>query len=172
MTDVNWPAWPDDYPDVDAVGAILRARTQDSHDDEVGTFTDDTRPTTDQAEKIIRECGSVVFMATGRLDDLQCTMKDTVQEGAKHWIAMLSAMLIELSFSPEQVRSDRSAYVFYKEMWDDATTGFTSLIDAVNECRGGELEPDTPGGDGAFVGNPSWAFPEDVGGMVGWQTRW
>jgi hypothetical protein len=171
VTIENWPAFPDDYPTVDDVGAILRARTQDDHDDELGTFTDDTRPTADEVNKLIVQAGLPVYTATGRLDDLTCSMKDQVQESAKYWVAMLTAMLIELTYFPEQVRSDRSAYAFYKEMWDDEITGFSSLIDAVKECRAGELEPDTPGTGTDTPPDPSWAFPEDVGGMVGWQTR-
>jgi hypothetical protein len=171
VTVENWPAFPDDYPTLDDVGAILRARTQDDHDDELGTFTDDTRPTADEVNKLIAQAGLPVYTATGRLDDLTCSMKDQVQESAKYWVAMLTAMLIELTYFPEQVRSDRSAYAFYKEMWDDEITGFSSLIDAVKECREGELEPDTPGEEGGTPPDPSWAFPEDVGGMVGWQTR-
>jgi hypothetical protein len=42
-----------------------------------------------------------------------------------------------------------------------------ALLDAVQECRGGELEPDGMGPNSA-----SWAFPVDLGGMVGWQTMW
>lgn len=163
-------AWPEDYPTVDEVGAILRARTQDDHDDELGTFTPDTRPTDTEVEKLIVRAGTVVYGATGRLDDLQCFLAQQVREQAKHWIAFMTAMLVELSYFPEQVRSDRSAFQYYKDIWDDEVVGFRGLLDAVTECKGGEIEPDT--GDAPFIGNPSWAFPVDVGGMVGWQTRW
>src|SRR5262245_40111665 len=103
MSTVNWPGWPDDYPTVEDVGDLLRARTQDSHDDELGTFTDDTRPTEEAVERMILQCGTVVFTATGRLDNLTCSQADSVREAAKHWIALLTAMLIELSYFPEQV---------------------------------------------------------------------
>jgi hypothetical protein len=155
------------------VGDVLRARTQDDDDDEIGTFTDETRPTEDAVERLIVRAGTMVFGATGRLDNLACDGSDQVVDAAKHWIGMLTAMIIELSYAPEQVQSDRSAYAFYKEMWDDETTGFGSLIDAVAECKAGEIEPDVPGGDAATaVPDPSWSFPEDVGGMVGWATKW
>ena len=173
MSEATWPTWPDDYPTVQDVGDILRARTQDSDDDEVGTFTDDTRPTEGEVERMIVRAGSVVYSATGRLDDLACEGSGGIQEAAKHWVSLLASMLIELSYSPEQVRSDRSAYAFYKEMWDDETTGFTSLMDAVAECKAGEIEPDVPGADASTaVPDPSWSFPVDAGGMVGWGTKW
>lgn len=170
MSTVSWPSFPDDYPTVDDVGAILRSRTQDDHDDELGTFTADTRPTKDEVEKLIQQAGTTVYTSTGQLDELTCSMKDQVQASAKYWISLLTSMLVELSYFPEQVRSDRSAYAFYKEMWDDDTTGFSTLIDAVQECKSGELEPDTPG-EGQAPPDPSWSFPVDLGGMVGWQTR-
>ena len=173
MSEATWPAWPDDYPTVQDVGDFLRARTQDSDDDEVGTFTDDTRPTEEEVERLIVRAGTMVYSATGSLDSLACEGAEQVQAAGKHWVAFLAAMVIELSYFPEQVRSDRSAYAFYKEMWDDETTGFGSLIDAVAECKAGEIEPDVPGSDASTaVPDPSWSFPEDVGGMVGWQTRW
>lgn len=166
----GWPTFPEDYPTVDDVGAILRARTQDDHDDEVGTFTIDTRPTATEVENLIIRSGMVVYGATGRLDSLACSMADQVREQAKGWISFLTAMLVELSYFPEQVGSERSAYQHYKDMWDHDVAGFKSLLDAVQECSGGELEPDVEGG--SYVGNPSWAFPEDAGGMVGWTTQW
>lgn len=159
-------------PTVDDVAAIIRARTQDSHDDELGTFTDDTRPTKTEVERLIIQASTVVVGATGRLDDLQCYMADAIREQARYWISLMAAMLVELSYFPEQVRSDRSAFIYYKQLWDDDVFGFKGLIDAVAECKGGEVEPDVPGEGGAVVGDPSWAFPVDVGGMVGWQTQW
>jgi hypothetical protein len=170
MSTVSWPVFPDDYPTVADVGAILRARTQDNDDDELGQFTADTRPTDVEVELLIQQAGTVVYGATGSLEVLQCSMQDQVRNQAKFWISFLTAMLVELSYFPEQVRSDRSAYQQYRDLWDDDIAGFKSLIDAVAECKGGELEPDIPG-DGATVPDPSWAFPEDLGGMVGWQTR-
>jgi hypothetical protein len=167
----NWPTFPDDYPTVSDVGAILRARTQDDQDDEVGTFNADTRPTDTEVERLIVQAGTTVFSATGSLDSLTCALADNIRESAKYWVSLLASMLVELSYFPEQVRSDRSAYAFYKQMWDDETTGFRSLLDAVSECKAGEVEPDTPGDQGSFIADPSWSFPEDLGGMVGWQTR-
>jgi hypothetical protein len=98
-------------------------------------------------------------------------MADQVRDQARYWMSLLAAMLVELSYFPEQVRSDRSAFQYYKDLWDDDVAGFKGLIDAVAECRGGEVEPDGTG-DGAIPQDPSWSFPIDVGGMVGWQTKW
>lgn len=161
------PADPNVFapPTVDDVGALLRARTQDTHDDELGTFTADTRPTAEQAEAIIVQASSAVLARTGKLDDnLKCGSADDIRTNAKYMITLLAAMLIELSYFPEQVNSDRSPYGQYRDLYND---GMTALLDAVKECIDGEVVPD----DGGSYG-PSFSFPVDAGGMVGWQTRW
>lgn len=159
------------YPSVDDVGAILRARTQDDDDVEVGTFTPDTRPTDAEVTRLIKMAAGVVYGATGPMDDetLICGSADDLREGAKWWISMLAAMLVELSYFPEQIDEDRSAYEHYKALWDDDMMGFGVFRSAVIECGGTGPGPDDAGGGSQ---TPSWAFPVDVGGMVGWATRW
>jgi hypothetical protein len=161
--------WPDvtDLPSVDDLGALLRARTQDSNDQELGTFTDDTRPTDIEVNRIIAQAASVVFGATGSLVDLECDIADQVKESAKYLISLLAACLIELSYFPEQVRSDRSGFQGYYDIFT-GDMGMKALLDSVAECRGGQVEPDAPG----QPPNASWEFPIDLGGLVGWQTKW
>src|SRR5262245_15516464 len=156
------------YPSVDDVARLLRARTQDSHDDEIGTFTDDTRPTQTEVEGLIVQAGSVVYGSTGRLDDLPCDTSGELKSQGLYWISLLAACLVELSYFPEQVRSDRSPFQEYKELWDSEVGGFKSFLENVNECKSGEVSPE----EGMTVPNASWSFPVDDGGMVGWGTRW
>ena len=165
------PVDPDPrLPTVDEVAALLRARTQDSHDDEIGTFNDDTRPTGTEVEAIIRQAATVVYGRVGSVDVsvLICETAQDIIDGAKYHVSLLAAMLVELSYFPEQVKSDRSAFEHYRDLWDE-TMG--SLVEAARECRGGEVTPDEEGGGGAQAG-PYWDFPRDVGGLVGWQTKW
>jgi len=150
------------------VGAILRARTQDQNDQELGTFTSDTRPTDVEAERMIRQAGNVVYGATGSPDALVCDTADQLKEQIGYWISLLAAMLIELSYFPEQIGEERSAFEHYKELWDDDVSGFAGLVEAAAECRAGEVVPDDTDG----YKSASWAFPIDAGGMVGWQTSW
>jgi hypothetical protein len=156
-------------PTVDDVGALLRARTQDDHDDEIGTFTADTRPTDVQVQKIIDQAVSVVFTRTGAMDTppLDCPTAPSLRTNAASCASMLAVMLVELSYFPEQVRSDRSAFEDYRDLWN---TLMDSLVDAAAECRGGEVVPDEKG-EGYRPG-PSWGFPVDAGGLVGWNTQW
>jgi hypothetical protein len=78
---------------------------------------------------------------------------------------MLAVMLVELSYFPEQVKADRSAYEDYRDLWNEL---MGALIDAAAECRGGEVIPD----DNKFNPGPVWSFPIDAGGLVGWDTQW
>lgn len=155
-------------PTVDDVAALLRARTQDNHDDEIGTFNDDTRPTGDEVQKIIDQACSVVLTRVGSMDTppMDCPTAPSLRTNAASNAAMLAVMLVELSYFPEQVRSDRSAFEEYRDLWN---TLMDSLVDAAAECRGGEVVPDDGGGSSA---GPSWSFPVDAGGLVGWQTKW
>src|SRR6478609_8660987 len=109
--------YPWALPTVEEVGAILRARTQDQNDQELGTFTSDTRPTDVEAERMIRQAGNVVYGATGSPDALVCDTADQLKEQIGYWISLLAAMLIELSYFPEQIGEERSAFEHYKELW-------------------------------------------------------
>jgi hypothetical protein len=150
------------------VGAFLRARTQDDDDQEIGVFSPDTRPTDDEVQKLINRAAGVVYGTVGSPDDWLCSSADDLRDQAQYWIILLVCMLIELSYFPEQVRSDRSAFQGYKDLWDDDTVGFNVFREAAIACGGSGTDPE--GGSSAAF--PSWDFPVDVGGLVGWQTRW
>lgn len=153
-------------PTVDDVGALLRARTQDSHDDEIGTFNTETRPTGAEVDRIIAQAHNVILNSTGNLDELSCSGAESIREGAKYLTSLLAACLIELSYFPEQVKSDRSPFQQYYDIFTGEIAGMPALVEAASECRGGEVEA-TDGPNWA-----SWWFPVDAGGLVGWQTKW
>lgn len=167
---VSWPATPND------VAALLRARTQDNTDEEQGEWTEDTRPTLAEVERLLAMAQSIVMGQTGPLtpEILICVSADEIMIQAATTVALLAAMLVELSYFPEQVQSSRSAYEQYRDLFwgPDGKSGLIGdLVSAVHECAFGEVSPD-PGGEGVVVPPASWAFPRDAGGMVGWQTRW
>lgn len=146
------------YPLVSDVGSLLRSRTKDTNAVELGTFTNDTRPTAEQVRVLIDQAVQHVI---GKVDsDLPAAVFDE----AKAVITLLSAMLVELSFFPEQIPTGRSAYDRYKELYDEA---LAVLLEAVNRENAEEVGGETASGNAA-VGH----FPVDAGGMVGWQTRW
>lgn len=99
-------------PSVDDVGAILRTRTKDEFGAELGTFTADTRPTDQQALTLIGQAYDDVI---GVIDD---DIPTTAWRDASSAIALRAAMLIELSFWPDQVPLGRSPYAQLKELYD------------------------------------------------------
>lgn len=158
-----------DLPTVDDVAALLRARTQDDNDQEIGTFDDTTRPTGSEVDRIIKQAATVVYNSTGNLVALSCENADQIREGAKYLISLLACCLVELSYFPEQVRSDRSAFQQYYDIFTNEVTGMPALVQAVNECTSGEVEP---GGDAEGSTRAAWEFMTDAGGLVGWMTKW
>lgn len=168
MPQVTWPATPSD------VAALLRARTQDSSDEELGEWTTDTRPTLDEVKRLLSMAQSIVLGQTGPLtpEVLICATADDVMTQAATVVALLAAMLVELSYFPEQVQSSRSAYEQYRDLFwgPDMKSGLIGdLVSSVTECASGGVTPDP---EGVSVSPASYAFPVDAGGMVGWQTRW
>jgi hypothetical protein len=103
----------DDFrPTVADVAALLRARTKDVNGEEVGTFNDDTRPTSAQVITLIERACADVQVATG------VSPPPYLAEGARSAAAVGTACYIEKSYYPEQVRSDRSAYQYYADEYD------------------------------------------------------
>jgi hypothetical protein len=91
-------------PSVLEVAQLLRARTKNSSGFEVGTFNDDTRPTSAQA----------AALATAAAVDIQVRLGTSppaeVIDFARGCSALLAACMVELSYFPEQVESGRSPY--------------------------------------------------------------
>jgi hypothetical protein len=100
---------------------------------EIGTFNDDTRPTSAQAANIIETACGEVQTAMG------ISPPAYLAEAARSLSALRAAMLIELSYFPEQIRSDRSAYPEYADMW---TVQSQALTDAATGAA--------PGGNRVF----------------------
>jgi hypothetical protein len=80
-------------------------------------------------------------------------------------IALRTAMLIELSYYPEQVASNRSQYNELKELFDDALKRLVLAVAREQE----ELNS----GDEQYGGvRPHHNFPVDAGGLIGWKSKW
>lgn len=151
-----------DYkPEVADVGALMRARTKTDSGSEPGTFNADTRPTGDEVEtQIIPRALSHVAARIG--DDVPDA--EELRDQVKNLVALRAAMLIELSYLPEQARGDNSAYKNLKDLYDEELVLVAKAVKEYNE--GGD-----PGAEGESD-LPSYDFPADAGGMVGWATRW
>lgn len=118
--DAHYPA----RPSTDEVANLLRARTVDQYGNELGTFTDATRPTIEQADSLIDAAYDLVNLRVGRISD---TSPEIITQ-AKAVVMLLAARLIETVYYPEQAAQDESAATLYGEMYEDAIKSLTSAI--------------------------------------------
>lgn len=145
-------------PDVQDIANILRTRTKDDNGVEVGTFDDNTRPTGDQVEGLIANGISDVANAVGSDIDPLC------RPDAQYVAALSVAMLVELSYFPEQIGNGRSPYNSLKEQFDDR---LKRLQNCINNSKNGDT-----GGAGS-VSKPIGAFPMTGDPfIIGRRTAW
>ena len=135
---------------VDDVAAIIRARTKDASGNEVGTFNDDTRPTYEQAQQAIDHAIVLVHTKVAYIGDGCRALAQGV-------VALGAAAEIELSYFPEQSRTDRSVYTFLSQRYDNA-------LDGLAMCVSGEL-PSAEGGPEGF-GTASMGTLDAISGVV------
>lgn len=144
-------------PTVVDVGAILRARTVDTNGSEIGTFTLETRPTEVQVSSLVGQAVGDVVSGVG-MDIPEQHWSD-----ARAVAALGTAMLVELSYFPEQVTTGRSPYEQLKELYEARLSRLRVTV------TGGEVD-----GSGNAVRSPSYSFPrgDPSGEIAGWQTAW
>jgi hypothetical protein len=123
------PAWA---PTVADVAALIRARTKDSNGNELGTFTAATRPTEAQAHEAIEH-------AVIGLGERVGAISPPCEKTAKLCAAHGAAAEIELSYFPEQARTDRSPYQFLVKRYE-------ALLVGVEQCVLNNLPGYAPGG--------------------------
>ncbi len=98
LTDADYPEVDEDAvrPDTSEVAELIRTRTVDQGGEEQGDFTDQTRPTTDEAEGLIDTA----------LDDVLAGLKRYFDPAhyaqVRRAVALQAAVLIEASFYREQ----------------------------------------------------------------------
>lgn len=124
--EITWTA-----PTPDQVAQLLRARTKNSSGEEVGAWTSDTRPTLAEINGIIATAVNDLASSIGPV------VPDACSSGATGTAALLAAMLVELSYYPEQVRSDRSAYQEYKALYDGQVVALQRCVEAGGGGEGG-----------------------------------
>src|SRR5262245_21838136 len=116
------PTWA---PTVADVAALIRARTKDNNGNELGTFTTATRPTDAQAQEAIAHAVLGLGEKVGAVGT-QC------EPTAKLCAGYGAAAEIELSYFPEQARTDRSPYQFLVKRYE-------ALLEGVRECVLGDI---------------------------------
>lgn len=145
-------------PSVDDVAALLRARTKNASGNEIGTFTDETRPKDVEVEQLITNgCAKVASLVGWAIP------ADAWEEG-RHLASLVAACEVELSYFPEQVRTDRSAYNPLWQMFQDDVAAFVQYVAALSPV--GSIGTDV----GTFKvasGTVLWAYEYGLGGLGG-----
>jgi hypothetical protein len=126
---VTPPVWA---PTVADVAGLIRARTKDNNGNELGTFTEATRPTQVQAAEAVEH-------ACIGLGEKVGAMAPKCEKTAKLCAAYGAAAEIELSYFPEQARTDRSPYQFLIKRYE-------ALLDGLQQCILNNLPGYAPGG--------------------------
>lgn len=141
------------------VAAYLRARTKTRGGKEAGTFnsetvidSDRTRPTSEQVDV---EIGNA-------LGDITAVIGEDIPalyfQPARRVSALRTALLIELTYFPEQVATGRSPYAQLKELYDEAWENLLTGMGISVDQGGGAVSVD--------AGFPSYGgFPTTAIGM-------
>lgn len=117
LLDASGTTIPATLPTVDEVAALLHARTN-VMGRETGTFSDQTRPTDDQVRHLIDLAAADLAARVGN------PLPIDVEPDVRRLAALKAAALVEMSFFPQQLDSDQSAY-------RQATADYLSGVDAL-----------------------------------------
>jgi hypothetical protein len=110
---------PAEYtPTVDDLGAIMRARTKNKLGKELGTFTDDTRPTGAEVEGVIAQAVALVSPRLGG------SVADRLQDLARSIVTLRAAMMIEASYTPETDDGAGTAYDRYETQYTESLEAY------------------------------------------------
>lgn len=115
--------------DNDDVAVLVRARTKDNDGNE-GEFTANTRPTAEQVTQAVVLAATDV--ATRVASDIDPAEDADLLASARRLVAIRAAMLVEMSYFPEQVREGQSSYEALREMF---TEGMDALQDTSDLAR-------------------------------------
>lgn len=132
------PLVPNWTPSVAEVAALLRARTKVAGGKEAGTFTEETRPTGAEVERLIQQAVRRVATNTGAEP---CTAN--LQLDATAAAALYTAMLIEQSYYPEQTTGTGNSFSSLEKLWKDQITMLTTAVG--EQCGSSDGEAPGPG---------------------------
>jgi hypothetical protein len=112
------------------VARLLRARTKariatgplGNTGNELGEFTGDTRPTGDQVDALIMDAASSVAARVG------LAIPTEHEWIARRVVAIRTAMLIELSYFPEQTDGDNTIYQRLSDLYDETLSSLEGVL--------------------------------------------
>jgi hypothetical protein len=112
-------------PTLIELGSILTVRTAElgSGGVQLGTFTERTRPTAEQAEQVIDQAVNVTLLKIGP------DIAPGFWQETKTVVLYLAAQLIELGFYKNEIDKGISGYEYYGALYTQAIDG---LVDSIN----------------------------------------
>ena len=113
------------WPTTADVAALLTARTRGASGEEVGDFTADTRPTSEQVESLIEQSANLLTALTGGQDLPEGVATDAMRS----LVSLRTAMSVELAFFSEQVGTDSSPFDKLQSMYRDEFDAVAKLVD-------------------------------------------
>lgn len=123
----------------DDVAALLTARTKDADGNELGEFTEDTRPTREQVQQRIDIARSLVRDGLG-------PVPGACQEGFESCVALRAALLCEAAFWPEQTDQNQSTFQQLRELYAEVWAGVQACVDRESKPLAYELHVGNPPG--------------------------
>lgn len=147
-SDAFVPGWT---PTVEQVAALVRVRTQDDLGNQVGTFTQATRPTNTQVQELIRMEAAIMGARLGDLDALGCPTAEDIRTAAGALVAKRVAALVEAGYRPEELAEGRTAEGTWSAQF---TADVQALQTAASACAAWQPDDQT-GGSGPA---PRWHF--------------
>lgn len=132
-------------PSVPDIGERLHLRTITRGQNYVGTFTDETKPKENQVLGLIAKAYRHVTSKTGD------PVPEKFQYDVRNMVEIYTAMLIELSYYPDQIREGRSPYPELKKLYDE---GMIALLESLG-AEGASAVDEVP----AANAEPAYAFP-------------
>jgi hypothetical protein len=111
-------------PTTTEVARLLRARTKDATTGtEIGDFNTNTRPTATEVTDLIGDAAASIAARIGT------TIPDEHAWLAQRTAAIRAAMLIELSYFPEQTNGDDTAYAHLADLYAESLTGLEAALE-------------------------------------------
>lgn len=157
----NWSEWVFSavmpwVPSLRDVAVHIRPRTVERTTNKfLGTFTNKTRPTDEEAWETIALAIDDIIADTGRLDRVGITIDS--HRAVRALAALRAAMMIERSFYSEQIGTNKSPYPALERDWERR---LPKVVDAIAEDLVGEIEP-TPE-DGSTGGGSTPTTDRDL----------
>ena len=121
MTDPADIAW---LPGPQDVANLLRARTKDDESNELGAWTATTRPTEYEVRGLIGTAAGDLLAAVDMLDPEW----EDPHGSAAGLCARRAAMLVELSYHPEDASQPGSVYTEYRDQWDAGVKALIGML--------------------------------------------